>query len=76
MIKHRVITITMDIDSETHQAKIRNSITENGVEKNNFTVSEALTVATILLKNAMPFVEMSLEEMVKIDMEIEKENKL
>ena len=48
MKKTRIITITMDIDTDAHEGKMRCVITEDGKEKTEYTVSEALTIATTL----------------------------
>ena len=48
MKKQRIITITMDIDMETHRGEMKMVITEDGKEMEAFTVSEALSIATTL----------------------------
>ena len=48
MIKTRIIKITMEIDTETHEGRMKMVITENRAKKKKFTVSEALSIATVL----------------------------
>lgn len=64
----------MVIDTETHHADISAKTTENGVEKKEFTISEVLSVITAIHQYEAWFIDEAREQMVKIDMEIEKQN--
>ena len=57
MKKQRIITITMDIDMETHDGQMKMDITEDGVTKDAFTFREALTIASILGRFEQKFLE-------------------
>lgn len=65
----------MDIDTKTHHADISTSITDNGVEKDLFSPSEALSIITVLNRYSMDFVDVLRQEAVRVDMEIEKEER-
>ena len=45
----RVITITMDIDESTHEAKVTSRITEDGKVKKEWTPPQAVTVSRVLI---------------------------
>ena len=48
----RVITITMDIDESTHEAKITTRITEDGKVKKTWTPPQGISTAKVLIQTA------------------------
>lgn len=53
----RVITITMDIDESTHNAKISSVITEDGKEKKEWTPPQGVSTAIALMEIAEKLLE-------------------
>lgn len=46
----RVITITMDIDESTHQAKVYSQIKEDGKVKKEWTAPQGVSTALVLIE--------------------------
>lgn len=47
-MKERIITITLQIDEETHEGKLTPCVTENGEVKNDFTHTEIASTLTAI----------------------------
>ena len=48
MKKQRVITVTVDIDMETHEAALYLDVVEDGKKKTRFSLSEAVSTVSAL----------------------------
>lgn len=53
----RVITITMDIDESTFNAKVSRVVTEDGIEKKEWTPPQGVSTAIALMEMAEQLLE-------------------
>ena len=53
----RIITITMDIDESTHNAKVSRVVTEDGIEKTEWTPPQGVSTAIVLMEIAEKLLE-------------------
>lgn len=74
MKKQRVITITMDIDMVTHEAILSMDVTEDGKEKTEFSLSEALTTVSALSWAGSRMLENLREQALGLDREFSESN--
>ena len=62
---HRVLTIEMVVDTDTHIAKTRLGITEEGEEKKEFRAVELVTISRVFANYAEKYGEAALGLMFK-----------
>lgn len=74
MKKQRVITITMDIEMETHEALLSMNVIENGKQKTEFTLSEALTTVSALSWAESSMLKNLRERALELDQEVLNSN--
>ena len=74
MKKQRVVTVTMDIDMETHEGILSLNVTENGKEKTEFSLSEALTTVSALSWAGSRMLENMREQALELDREFPESN--
>lgn len=67
MIKKRKVTITIDVDTETHEGWIKAHISENGKVKKTWLPSEAVCTANTLIEIARDLLNGSLKRLIAIE---------
>lgn len=76
MIKKRKVTITMEINSDTHIGWVTEKVYENGKIKKKWTPSEAMSTADSLIRCAHRLLESALPKSIEIENAIRKEEEL
>lgn len=61
----RVLTFTMDIDTKTHKADISSKCTEDGIEKTEWNVVEAMSVISALSTHIRNLAQDGVEFLIK-----------
>ena len=62
----RIITFTMDIDTEKHESENSVVVTEDGIEKTEWKVAEAMSVISVLSNYIKDLAQHGAEFLIKL----------